>query len=166
VGCGALQPPPPNINPWDLFRLEKRFHLDLTQVEEAYRKLARQLHPDRFAGKAAVERRMSLQWTALLNESRRILRDPVRRARYLASGRAEMSETGPRLDPEFLQEMFMLREEEEENPGSTRPKAEEMQTALWAELDQLFTRWEANQGDLILVEDRLARLKYVTGLLN
>lgn len=110
---------------------------------------------------------MSLQWTALLNESRRILKDPVRRARFLASGRAEPAENGgPRLDPAFLQQMFFWREEEEESPGSMREQAQVQRDALWAELEQTFSEWEAGKGDLSIVEDRLARLKYVTGLIN
>jgi hypothetical protein len=38
--------------------------------------------------------------------------------------------------------------------------------ALRAEIDGIFTRWEAGRGDLAQVEDRLSRLKYVDGLVR
>ena len=135
-------------------------------MEEGYRKLARQLHPDRFAGKSATERRFSLQWTAHLNEARRILKDPVRRARLLATGSPDPKETGgPKLDPAFLQEMFDWREEDEETPGALRERATARAALLDAELEAIFTDWEAGKGSLELVDDRLARLKYIKGLL-
>ena len=134
-------------------------------MEAAYRAMARQVHPDRFAKRPAVERRMSLQWTAALNEARRILKDDVQRARFLATGSPFPREKGgPRLDPAFLQEMFDWREQEEERPGSLAALAGVRQAALLAEIDVLFTEWEDGRGDLALVDDRLARLKYVAGL--
>lgn len=166
VGCGALQPPPAALDPYALLGLERRYHLAPTVVEDAYRALARKVHPDRFAGRRAVERRMALQWTAALNEARRILKDDDRRARWLATGEAAPSGRGPALDPEFLQEMFDWREQEEERPGSLREQAQAREAALREELDTIFTAWESGAGDLGAVEDRLSRLKYVTGLLR
>lgn len=165
VGCGAPQPPPASPDPFTVLGLERRYHLDLQAVEDAYKRLTRRLHPDRFAGKAALERRMSLQWTAILNDARRVLRDPIRRARLLATGSPDPKERGgPRLDPEFLQQMFTWREEEEENPGSMLVIAKEQAALVRDELDRLFSAWESGQGDLSLVDDRLARLKYLDGL--
>ncbi len=164
VSCGAPQPPPPSPDPFAVLGLTPRFFLDPTLVDEAYKRLTRKLHPDRFSGKAAVERRMSLQWTAILNDARRVLRDPDRRARWLATGSAEVRERGgPRLDTPFLQQMFTWREEEEEDPGVIAPRAQALAASIRAELDALFRAWEAGQGELSLVEDRLARLKYLDG---
>lgn len=167
VGCGALQQPPPTVDPFALIGIERRYHLDLATVEDAYRKKARQLHPDRFAGRAPAEKRFALQWTAHLNESRRILKDPVRRARYLATGAPDPQETGgPKLDPLFLQEMFDWREADEENPGALQSLAVARAALLNAELEQIFVEWEAGKGSLELVDDRLARLKYVNGMIR
>ena len=44
--------------------------------------------------------------------------------------------------------------------------AREREGELRAELTAIFTAWESGAGDLSLVEDRLARLKYVTGLVR
>jgi molecular chaperone HscB len=167
VGCGALQPPDPQADPFALLGLARRYHLDSDSVEGAYRQLARKVHPDRFAARPAVERRMALLWTAALNEARRVLRDDRLRARFLATGQAAPRERGgPTLDPSFLAEIFEWRERDEEEPGVMAGLAGAARAALLAEVDTLFTRWEAGAGSLELVDDRLARLKYLDGLVG
>ncbi|MDP2313642.1 MAG: iron-sulfur cluster co-chaperone HscB C-terminal domain-containing protein [Pseudomonadota bacterium] len=167
VGCTALQPPPFSLDPFVLLGVPRRYHLAAAQVDEAYRTVARRVHPDKFAARPAVERRMSLQWTAALNEARRVLKDPDRRARMLATGQAEPREKGgPKLDPTFLAEIFEWREQDEETPGALSELAREREAELRVELDTIFVAWEQGTGDLTLVEDRLARLKYVTGLIR
>lgn len=167
VGCGVLQPPPPAPDPFVMFGLPHRFHLDLADVDGRYRALARQTHPDRFTTRSAVERRMALMWTAALNESKRVLKDETLRARWLATGRAQPAEQGgPTLDPSFLAEIFDWRERDEDEPGVMHTLASEARAALLDELEQVFTAWEAGNGTLEVVEDRLARLKYVEGLLR
>lgn len=109
---------------------------------------------------------MSLQWTAMLNDARRVIKDPVTRARYLATGRARVSEErGPPLDPDFLEQMFDLRMQADEDPASVLAQGEAAQVALRADLDAIFSRWEAGNGTLDAVEERLARLKYIDNLL-
>lgn len=160
-----MQPPPARMDPYALLGLARMFHVEESAVEVAYRALARQVHPDRHGKRPAVERRMSLQWTAAINYARRVLKDPVRRAWFLATGSPAPRESGGvKLDPAFLQLMFDWREEEEESPGALRLRAREMQAALNAELEAVFSAWEEGRGDLGLVEDRLSRLKYVAGL--
>lgn len=165
VGCGAPQPPPPTFDPYAALGLPRRWFLAEGDVEQAYRALARKLHPDRFAGKAPAWRRLSLQWTAMLNDARRVLKDPDRRAWWLATGSPTPRETGgPRLDPVFLEEIFEWKERELEEPGFVRAQAQAREADLRAELEQIFRRWEAGEGDLSQVEDRLSRLTYIVGL--
>ncbi|MDP2308083.1 MAG: iron-sulfur cluster co-chaperone HscB C-terminal domain-containing protein [Pseudomonadota bacterium] len=167
VGCTALQPPPQRLDPFALLGLARRFHIDPVDVDAAYRVVAKRVHPDKFAGRSAVERRMSLQWTATLNEARRVLKDADKRARLLATGQAEPRERGgPKLDPAFLAEIFEWREQDEETPGALTEQARAREGELRAELETIFEAWEQGAGDLTLVEDRLARLKYVTGLVR
>lgn len=165
VGCGAVQPPPAAPDWFEILGLERRFHVEVPAMEERWRARARQVHPDRFTRKSAVERRMALQWTAALNEARRVLKDPLVRARYLATGEVKPGEKGPALDPEFMQEMFAWREADEDAPGSLVEHARAREAELRAELDAIFTAWEEGRGDLHAVDDRLARIKYVAGLL-
>ncbi len=167
VGCGALQPPSAQVDPFALLGLARRYHLDPVVVEAAYRALARKTHPDRFTARPAVERRMALLWTAALNEARRVLKDDRLRARFLAIGQAAPRERGgPTLDHAFLAEIFEWRERDEEEPGAMAQLAGESRHALLQELDDIFTTWEAGQGSLELVDDRLARLNYLDGLVG
>ena len=164
VGCSALQPAPPAPDPWALFGLPRRYRLDLDGLEPTYRALARQLHPDRYVGKAPQERQAALQWTAHLNESRRILRDPHRRARMLATGHPEPRDPGPRLPQAFLEEILEWRELDEERPGAARAMAQARALEIQAELDATLDAWEEGRGSLAPVEEQLARLRYVQAL--
>src|ERR1700690_3198203 len=72
-------------NHFELFGLPQRFHLDLTRLDEAYRGIQSQVHPDRFVNASATERRISMQSATQVNEAYRTLKDPLARARYLLS---------------------------------------------------------------------------------
>ena len=109
VGCGVIQPPRADGDPFLVLGLARRFEMDISVVDAAWRELSRKVHPDRFTGRPAVERRMSLQWTALINEARTTLRNPRTRAHYLATGHPKPPEDRKiSLDPDFLEEMFDL----------------------------------------------------------
>ncbi len=166
VGCGALQAPPADPDPYAILGLARRYHLASAEVESRYLKVARTVHPDKFVSRPSRDKQAALQWTAAVNEARRTLKDPVVRARYLATGSARQDERGPALDAAFLQEMFDWREAEEDAPGSMASRASERRAELEAEIDQIFSRWEAGEGALDAVPDRLARLKYITGLVR
>lgn len=81
--CGALLPPPPGSNHFQVLGLPHRYDVDLKLAEEHFRALSRQFHPDRFATADPRARRASLQRTVQLNEAWRTMKDPVRRAEYL-----------------------------------------------------------------------------------
>lgn len=68
-----------------LFDLQPEFDLDLNDLSERYRNLARQVHPDRFADAGESEQRQALERSANLNEAYQTLKAPARRARYLLS---------------------------------------------------------------------------------
>lgn len=82
--CGALQPPDRQADYFAVLGLPSRHYaIDLAAAEAAYKRLSRQLHPDRFAKADPRARRASLERTVQLNDAWRTLRDPVRRAEYL-----------------------------------------------------------------------------------
>ena len=165
--CATIRPPPAVADLFDVLGLRRRYFVEKAELDRAYRGVSRKVHPDRFARKSAVERRMSLQWTALVNEARRVLRDPLSRARYLATGdTAPPEEGGPVLDPEFLEDIFEMQMEATADPAGVQARAAARSAALRAELDDTFTRWEAGEGDLTVVADRLARLKYLNNILT
>lgn len=100
------------MDPFSILGVEKRFDLDLAAVEKTHRDLSRALHPDRFAGAGAAERREALDKAASVNEAWRALRDPVTRAEALfaAFGVAIGDGQEPRPAADFLMEMLDERE--------------------------------------------------------
>jgi molecular chaperone HscB len=162
VGCGTIQPPPSSPDPFEILGLKPRYFLENTEVDQAWRAISRMVHPDRFAGKPAVMRRMSLQWTAAINSARRDLNDPERRARVLATGDPAPPETrhAPK-DQDFLEAIFELQMAAAGDPERVRAQATQMQDTEHAQLKRIFTAWEAEEGDLSEVERLLGRLKYL-----
>ncbi len=166
ASCDVIQPPPPAPDLFAVLGLERRYTLDPADITAAWRELSRKVHPDRFVKKPAVYRRMSLQWTAAINQARLILTDPLSRARYLATGElAAPEEGGPVLDPAFLETIFALQFEAQMAPEATAAQARSMHAQVQAELEDTFARWEAGDGDLSSVPDHLARLKYIDNII-
>jgi molecular chaperone HscB len=165
VSCGTIQPPSPDADLFTLLGLKRTFRIDLEELDHRFRETSRLVHPDRFAKASAVERRMSLQWTAAVNAARRVLKDPLTRAHYLATGRATIDESGPKVGAEFLEEMFELNERASESPADVRAEAEARRATAFRELEAIFDENEAGRGKLDEVEERLARIRYLDNLL-
>ena len=100
---------------FELFEREPAFELDQAQLAEVYRRLARDVHPDRFVQAGEAEQRQAVERSADLNEAYRVLRSDSARARYLLSlSGAEMELEATVHDPEFLFQQMQWREELEE----------------------------------------------------
>jgi molecular chaperone HscB len=99
-------------NYFDIFSLPRRYRLDRAALDARYRDLQRSVHPDRFAGGSDRERRISMQQAARINEAYQVLRDPLKRGRYLLElrGIAVDERRGAHQDPEFLMQQMELRE--------------------------------------------------------
>lgn len=129
----------------------RRYELDRNGLESAYLERARLLHPDRFTGAPAGERRRALEASAALNEGYRVLRDPVRRAEYLCklSGidvdSSEPQGGAPTMSQEFLVEMIERRE-----------AVDEAREAGVSALDQL--RAEVEDEAETVLDDAIAAL--------
>jgi molecular chaperone HscB len=93
--------------------VEPRFDLDLEALAQRHRDVSRALHPDRYVGAPAAERRLALGRAIDANEAYRVLKDPVRRAEaLLAQAGVAVGETRePKPPPELLMEMMEVREE-------------------------------------------------------
>jgi molecular chaperone HscB len=83
AACGVVLPPDGAAGYFEVLGLAPRFDLDLAAGEASYKRLSRQVHPDRFATADPRARKASLARTVQLNDAWRTLRDPVRRAEYL-----------------------------------------------------------------------------------
>jgi molecular chaperone HscB len=103
-------------NHFELFGLPPAYALDAQALEDAYRRLQAEVHPDRHAHAGDAERRASMQWATRVNEAYATLRDPLRRARYLLEldgVRVDADRTGA-LPSGFLARQMELRERLEE----------------------------------------------------
>ena len=87
-----------------LFGLPERFALDADALEAAYRRVQAAVHPDRFATAGDTERRIAMQWAAQANEAHSVLRDPLKRAAYLAERRGApiQAESNTAMPADFL----------------------------------------------------------------
>ena len=128
------------VNPFEALGVEPVFGLDLAALEQRHRDLSRTLHPDRHAASGAAERRMALGRAIEVNESYRILRDPVRRAEALLALRGVATGEGkePPASPSFLMEVMERRE----------ALADVRRTKNEAALDRLITDVRAQAGSV------------------
>jgi len=67
-----------------LFGLPQRFAMDGAQLDERWRALQGQVHPDRHASQGPAAQRVAMQWSVRINEAYRRLKDPLARGAYLA----------------------------------------------------------------------------------
>ncbi|MBV2161208.1 Fe-S protein assembly co-chaperone HscB [Achromobacter denitrificans] len=118
---------------FSLFGLPARFDLDAQALESAWRAVAAQVHPDRYATASPAERRVAMQWAARANEAYRQLRDPLLRARYLCeqAGVDLQTESNTSMDGAFLMQQMTWREMLDDARGDAAALA-----ALQAELRQ------------------------------
>jgi molecular chaperone HscB len=120
--CGKVQPSS-GIDYYQVFALDRSFHVDTVALEREFHRLSRKLHPDRFARATAQEQEWSLAATALLNDAYRTLREPIQRTEYLLklsglqigeenSGKSKSADRQPPAD--LLEEVFELNMQLEE----------------------------------------------------
>lgn len=103
-------------NHFQLFDLPVQFDLDLDQLNQRYRKVQSEVHPDRFAAASAVERLKSMQLATLANEAYQTLKQPTARARYLLQlqGIDTQEESNTAMPTDFLMLQMEWREALEE----------------------------------------------------
>ncbi len=99
-------------NYFNLFQMSESMEIDLDLLDERFKSLQRELHPDRFINSSDTERRWSMQATSLVNQARQALLNPLSRACYLLSlsGIDLDTETDTRMSGGFLMAQMELRE--------------------------------------------------------
>ncbi|VXC12040.1 Co-chaperone protein HscB homolog [Burkholderia sp. 8Y] len=97
---------------FDLFGLPPTFAVDPDRLDDAYRTVQAQVHPDRFAAAGDAQRRLAMQWATRANEAYQTLRDPLKRARYMLSLRGidVGAENNTAMEPAFLMQQMEWRE--------------------------------------------------------
>lgn len=103
-------------NFFQLFGIAEGYQLDTAALEQQYRALQSQVHPDKFVHLSEAEQRVSMQSSTRVNEAYQTLRNPIKRARYLLSLRGvdTQEETNTAMPVEFLMQQMEWREAIEE----------------------------------------------------
>lgn len=135
-------------NHFQLLGLPVSYQVNQDELSKNYQALLRVVHPDRFASGTDQERRQAVQQAAAVNDAFQVLKDPLKRARYLLAlqGGALDDESNTIMDTEFLMSQMELREELESLVNSQQ--AMEM-------LDQFIGKICAELNEL---EDKLSSL--------
>jgi len=169
------------------FGLPRKLRIDASDLEQRFRTLSRQFHPDYFYNAATAERRASLERSSYLNDAYRTLKSPVARVEYLLSleGRAANGpeEASKQVPPALLEEVFALNEELDEvrEMRASGAPAEEWRSRLERarqpidakreeheqQLQELSARWdERGESDVLdALRDRVLERNYINNLL-
>jgi len=136
-------------NHFALFGLPERFDLDTARLDQAWRALQAEIHPDRFAHAGEAEQRLAMQWATRVNEAYQALKKPFERARYLLALRGidALAAQHTAMPPAFLIQQMAWREELAEATQARdmhslqtlektlRAESTTLQTALATQLD-------------------------------
>ena len=96
-----------------LLGLPQQFEVTTAALDERFRQLQREVHPDRFAAADDAARRASMMLATQINAAYQTLRSPLKRAIYLLelSGVDVGAESNTSMSPEFLMSQMMWREQ-------------------------------------------------------
>jgi len=99
----------------DMFQLlgvPRKFRVDQKALDEGYRRVELQVHPDRFASATPAMKRVAEQWSQRANEALSTLSDPLKRAVYLceSAGFPVNAENNTRMPVDFLMQQMEWRE--------------------------------------------------------
>ncbi len=163
--------------------IPRHLTFDAAELDQRFRDLSRQFHPDYFYNATPAERRASLERSSYLNDAYRTLKSPVMRAEYLL--RLEgLNTTASATPPGLLEEVFALNEELDEiralrasgaprdeiaaRLATAREPIERKRDQHEADLKALSAKWDAT-GDRQVLEalrDRVLERNYITNLLD
>lgn len=103
-------------NDFEIFDLSPRFELDRATLDERWKDLQREVHPDRHAASDAQTQRQAMQWSVRINEAYQRLKDPLKRAAYLCemNGAPVQAENNTAMPAEFLMQQMQWREDLED----------------------------------------------------
>lgn len=147
-----------------LFGLPQQFAVDRPALDERWRGLQAQVHPDKFAAQSASAQRLAMQWAVRVNEAYRRLKDPLARAAYLCELRGARvdAESNTAMPTEFLVQQMGWREalEEADAVDQVEAIADEVnaeQRAMFAETGRLLDE----AGDAKAAAQRVRALMFV-----
>lgn len=137
---------------FELMGLPRQFALDRAVLDERWKTLQKQTHPDRFAGEGGVAQRVAMQWSVRINEAYQRLKHPLKRAAYLCElfGVPVRAEDNTSMPGAFLIQQMEWREALED--ASTEQDVDQIALEVSAvkremlqKCEQLLQSWEGAQ---------------------
>ncbi|MDO9480516.1 MAG: Fe-S protein assembly co-chaperone HscB [Hydrogenophaga sp.] len=103
-------------NDFEIFDVPAQFALDRASLDERWKNLQREAHPDRFTTADAQAQRQAMQWSVRINEAYQRLKDPLKRAAYLCelNGAPIQAENNTSMPAAFLMQQMQWREDLDE----------------------------------------------------
>jgi molecular chaperone HscB len=144
--------------------LPRKLNIAAADLDQRFRALSRQFHPDYFYNAPQGERRASLERSSYLNDAYRTLRHPVARIEYLLDqeGFAPKSpqDASKQVPPVLLEEVFALNEELDEirDLRAGGASADEWKARLDRARQPIETRRAEHERQLQELSDRWDRL--------
>ena len=174
--------------------LPRKLNVSTADLEQKFRTLSRQFHPDFFYNAPPAERRASLERSSYLNDAYRTLKQPIARMAYLLELEG-FGTAGPdqskHVPPALLEEVFALNEELDEvrdlrangaPAGQMRARIERARQPIEAkrathddQLQRLAAQWDALEDGgaqsnerrevLSALRERMLERNYINNLL-
>ena len=95
-------------NYFELFNLSEKFQIDLEMLQENYRAIQKEIHPDRFATSSENEKVQSMIKSTQANDAFQTLKSPIKRAKYILSLHKSVEKIT--LPPDFLMQQMEWEE--------------------------------------------------------
>jgi molecular chaperone HscB len=97
---------------FELFGIPTQFAQTASQLQERWKALQAQAHPDNFAAQGSAAQRLAMQWSVRINEAYQRLKSPLKRAAYLCelNAQAIQAETNTAMPADFLMQQMAWRE--------------------------------------------------------
>ena len=95
-------------NYFELFNLPEKFQIDSVKLQENYRSIQKEIHPDRFATSTENEKTQSMIKSTQVNDAYQTLKSPTKRAKYILSLHKSVEKIT--LPPDFLMQQMEWEE--------------------------------------------------------
>ena len=120
-------------NFFELFNLPEKFQIDTEKLQENYRSIQKEIHPDRFATSSENEKMQSMIKTTQINDAYQTLKSPIKRAKYILS--LHKFNEKVTLPPDFLMQQ-MEWEEHLEDIEKDKNELEKFKLSINEEYEQ------------------------------
>lgn len=95
-------------NYFELFNLPEKFQIDSVKLQENYRSIQKEIHPDRFATSTENEKIQSMIKSTQVNDAYQTLKSTTKRAKYILSLHKSVEKIT--LPPDFLMQQMEWEE--------------------------------------------------------